>query len=91
MTDENTQQEPSIESGEQQLTFEQALSRLEQIVAELEGKQLPLEESLRMVEEGVALSNFCNRELGNAENRILKLTQQNNSFAWTDVTQQYGQ
>ncbi|MBQ7175807.1 MAG: exodeoxyribonuclease VII small subunit [Victivallales bacterium] len=85
MAEENIQQE-------QQLTFEQALARLEQIVVELESKQLPLEQSLRMVEEGVKLSNFCNKELGNAENRILKLTQNpDKSMSWTDLTQQFHQ
>ncbi|MBO4512707.1 MAG: exodeoxyribonuclease VII small subunit [Victivallales bacterium] len=83
--------EESIQQ-EQQLTFEQALARLEQIVLELESKQLPLEQSLRMVEEGVKLSNFCNQELGNAENRILKLTQNpDKSMSWTDLTQQFHQ
>ena len=85
MAEENIQHE-------QQLTFEQALARLEQIVLELESKQLPLEQSLRMVEEGVKLSNFCNKELGNAENRILKLTQNpDKSMSWTDLTQQFHQ
>lgn len=85
MAEENIQQE-------QQMTFEQALARLEKIVSDLESKQLPLEESLRMVEEGVKLSNFCNKELGNAENRILKLTQNmDKSMSWTDLTQQFRQ
>ena len=85
MAEENIQQE-------QQLTFEQALARLEQIVLELESKQLPLEQSLSMVEEGIKLSNFCNKELGNAENRILKLTQNpDKSMSWTDLTQQFHQ
>ena len=77
---------------EQQLTFEQALARLEQIVLELESKQLPLEQSLSMVEEGIKLSNFCNKELGNAENRILKLTQNpDKSMSWTDMMPQFRQ
>ena len=85
MAEENIPQEP-------QLTFEQALARLEQIVSELESKQLPLEQSLSMVEEGIKLSNFCNKELGNAENRILKLTQNpDKSMSWTDLTQQFHQ
>ena len=85
MAEENIQQE-------QQMTFEQARARLEKIVSDLESKQLPLEESLRMVEEGVKLSNFCNKELGNAENRILKLTQNmDKSMSWTDLTQQFRQ
>jgi len=37
------------------MTFEQALSELEQIVARLESGQAPLEDSIRMYERGAAL------------------------------------
>ena len=36
------------------MTFEQSLTRLEAIVRELEGRDLPLEEALRLFEEGIA-------------------------------------
>jgi len=52
------------------LTFETCLSRLEQIVAALESGNLPLEESLKVFEEGVALARHCGRYLEDAERRI---------------------
>jgi exodeoxyribonuclease VII small subunit len=52
------------------LTFEECLARLEQIVAALEGGNLPLEESLKVFEEGVALARRCGRYLEEAERRI---------------------
>jgi exodeoxyribonuclease VII small subunit len=52
------------------LKFEDCLARLEQIVAALESGNLPLEESLKVFEEGVALSRHCGRYLEAAERRI---------------------
>ncbi len=40
--------------------FESALRALEEIVLKLEGGDLPLDEALRLFEEGVRLSRFCN-------------------------------
>ena len=54
--------------------FEDALGRLEQIVDQLEGGGLPLEESLAVFEEGVGLARHCARYLEEAEKRIELLT-----------------
>jgi exodeoxyribonuclease VII small subunit len=51
-------------------TFEQALASLEQIVQKLEKGDLPLEESLKLYEEGVRLSRLCHGKLEEAEGRI---------------------
>ncbi len=53
-----------------ELKFEDCLTRLEQIVASLESGNLPLEESLKVFEEGVALARHCGRYLEDAERRI---------------------
>jgi exodeoxyribonuclease VII small subunit len=50
--------------------FEDCLTRLEQIVAALETGNLPLEESLKIFEEGIALARHCARYLEDAERRI---------------------
>ena len=57
-------------STKQEPTFEQALSELEQIVQKLEKGELPLEESLRLYEEGIRLSRLCHAKLEEAEGRI---------------------
>ena len=56
------------------LKFEDSLARLEQIVSQLETGNLPLEESLRVFEEGVTLARHCARYLEEAEKRIELLT-----------------
>ncbi len=55
---------------EQEPTFEEAMSRLEAIVKELEGSELPLEKTLEMFEEGVKLSKVCHRKLTEAEKKV---------------------
>lgn len=50
--------------------FESSLAALERIVRELERGDLPLEESLRLFEEGVTLSRECQERLNQAERRI---------------------
>lgn len=52
------------------LKFEDCLTRLEQIVNALESGNLPLEESLKVFEEGVTLARRCAKYLDEAERRI---------------------
>jgi exodeoxyribonuclease VII small subunit len=54
----------------QEPTFEESLKRLEEIVTELEGNKLALEQSLQVFEEGVKLVRFCAGRLDEAERRI---------------------
>lgn len=50
--------------------FEDALGELEQLVEKLEGSEQSLEESLVQFERGMALSNFCQQSLAEAEAKI---------------------
>ncbi len=50
--------------------FEDAMRELEDIVKRLESGDLPLEESLKIFEEGVALSRYCFNKLEEAEKRV---------------------
>jgi exodeoxyribonuclease VII small subunit len=50
--------------------FEEALARLEAIVAELERGELPLDDSMRIFEEGIKLSKVCLKMLDDAERRV---------------------
>ena len=55
-------------------TFESALERLEQIVEEMEGNRLPVEELLGRYEEGTKLVKVCQQRLETAEKRIELIT-----------------
>ena len=52
------------------LRFEEALAGLERIVRDLEGGDLPLDDALKLFEEGVRLSRFCGAKLDEAEKKI---------------------
>jgi exodeoxyribonuclease VII small subunit len=57
-------------------TFEESLKKLETIVDRLERGDLPLEESLKLFEEGVGLSASCKQELDAAEGKVQLLVKQ---------------
>lgn len=50
--------------------FEDAMKRLEEIVALLEKGELSLEESIKIFEEGMKMSRICSNKLDKAEKRI---------------------
>ena len=52
------------------IKFEDALSKLEEIVGKLESGELSLEESLAVFEEGIRLSRICAKQLDAAERKI---------------------
>lgn len=59
----------------EQLSYEDALARLEDIVYHLERGDLSLEMSMQRFEDGIALSRVCARKLTVAETRIQKLVE----------------
>lgn len=57
------------------IKFEDAMARLELIVAELEKGDLPLDESLKIFEEGIKLSKSCLKILDDTERKVEILVQ----------------
>ena len=56
--------------------FEDAMRRLEEIVQSLEGGDLPLEDSMKVFEEGMKLAKFCSKKLEEAEKKVTLLVQE---------------
>lgn len=54
----------------EEINFEEAMKKLEQITAELEKGDLSLDESVKKFEEGIKLSKECNKILEDSEKRI---------------------
>ncbi len=52
------------------MTFEENLSELSKIVAELEKGELPLDKAVELYESGLALSEKCKKELDSAKLKI---------------------
>ena len=52
------------------MSFELAMSRLEEIVGKLDSGKATLDESLKLYEEGIALVRLCSERLDSAEQKI---------------------
>ena len=57
--------------------FEDALKKLEEIVGKLEDGEIPLEQALKLYEDGVHLSRLCAKKLEEAEKKIESLSRDN--------------
>lgn len=55
------------------ITFEQAMSRLEEIIAALENNQISLEKSVDLFQEGIKLSKICSDKLAGIEDKVAKI------------------
>ncbi|MCR8633943.1 MULTISPECIES: exodeoxyribonuclease VII small subunit [Paenibacillus] len=57
-------------------SFEQAMDKLEQIVAQLESGDVPLEQAIDLFQEGMKLSQLCGQKLEQVERKIEILMEQ---------------
>ncbi|MCD6081272.1 exodeoxyribonuclease VII small subunit [candidate division WOR-3 bacterium] len=68
-----------------QLTFEQALQRVEEIVSTLERGNIPLEEAITLYEEGKRLLEFCRKKLEAAELKVKELIKDKEGYKLRDL------
>lgn len=59
-----------------EMTYEQAISRLEEIVSILEKNEVSLDEALGLFEEGTRLTLFCADKLKNAKAKITEINKE---------------
>ncbi len=64
----------------QKIDFEKSLTKLEEVVEKLESGDQPLEEALKLFEEGINLTRGCQQALKQAEEKISILSKQNESW-----------
>ena len=64
--------------------FESALKRLEEISDLLENEDTPLEDSLKLFEQGIELQEFCEDKLKSAKLKIDKIVKRNKSLTSTE-------
>lgn len=58
----------------EEMSFEQAMSELEQVVSQLESGDVALEDSIRLYERGAALKARCAKKLAEAEEKVAAIT-----------------
>jgi exodeoxyribonuclease VII small subunit len=66
------------------MSFEEALAALEQVVGQLEGGQVPLEQSIALYERGDALKKHCEARLSEAELKVQKIVADDGKTAGTE-------
>lgn len=62
------------------MSFEEAMQKLDVIVKQLEQGQIPLEEAIKIFEEGVKLYRSCASQLEEAEKKLQKLVKTETGF-----------
>ena len=68
----------------QELSFEDALSRLENIVRELEGGRIKLDDAVSAYEQSVSLKQLCEKKLENARLKIEKIEINNGNMSTSE-------
>lgn len=55
------------------MTYEKAISRLEEIIHQLENNEIPLEDSIALFQEGIELSKYCDNKLKNIQKKVAQI------------------
>lgn len=55
------------------MTYEQAMTRLDEIIKKLESNSVSLDESITLYEEGVKLAGYCDQKIRSIEDKVTKI------------------
>ncbi|MFO7952380.1 MAG: exodeoxyribonuclease VII small subunit [Bacillota bacterium] len=69
------------------MSYEEAIKKLEEIVQRLENAEIPLEESLSSFQEGIALSRYCREKLAEIEYRVEYLLKEEQQQSLKDISE----
>lgn len=67
-------------NSSEQHNFEKQLQQLEEIVEKLDSSDVPLDESLKLYEEGIAVYRALNKRITEAEQKIIDISKINNEI-----------
>lgn len=70
---------------EKELTFEEAMEQLEEIVEELEEGDVPLEKAIDYFQEGMKLSKLCGEKLTNVQDKMTKILSEENELETFEI------
>jgi exodeoxyribonuclease VII small subunit len=76
----SSEPEDAVQPEQPPVSFEEAMERLENIVARLESGDVPLETAVELFQEGMALSRLCGQKLEQVERRIEMLVEDENGW-----------
>ena len=69
-----------MKKNNKELSFEESLKKLEDIVEHLESGDIDLEKSVELYEQGMNLKKICEEKLKKVENQIKKIKVENNKI-----------
>lgn len=72
----------------EELTFEEAMDKLESVVGKLEEGDVPLEEAISMFQEGMELSKYCHDRLQSVERQMTKVLNEDGEVSTLDVDEE---
>lgn len=64
----------------EQLSFDEAMRRLEEVVEKLEQGEIPLEQSIALFQEGMQLARLCHQKLADVGRKIEVLVKENQEW-----------
>lgn len=80
----NSELNPMTDTVTDNISFEDALRELEQIVSQMENNQLPLQEALSAFKRGSALLKHCQKTLADVEQQVRILNEDGKLSAYQD-------
>jgi len=85
--EETRREEETLEPASNELNFEKALGRLEQIVRQLESGNVPLDELMKLYEEGEELIRFCNDKLSSAKAKVTVVREEDGKLTFSEFNE----
>lgn len=73
---------------EDNISFEEALEKLETIVGKLEEGDVPIEKAINYYQDGMNLSKLCNDKLNNVQDKMTKIMNEQNEFEPFDIQEE---
>lgn len=70
----------AVQENDPEITFEEALTQLEEIVEQLENGDVPLEKAIEAFQKGMNLSKLCHQKLEQVERKIEQLVQEGDDW-----------
>lgn len=68
------------EKKDDELSFEEAMKQLEELVEKLETGDVPLEKAINYYQDGMKLSKICNEKLGHVEKQMQQILNEHGEF-----------
>lgn len=72
----------------EELSFEEAMEKLEEIVEKLETGDIPLEKAIEYYQEGMKLSKICSEKINNVREKMVKIVNENGEIKTFDFEEE---